>query len=461
MALRKSQVAGLVQQGSRAAKAVKSLQDDPERFLATVQIGITVISAAAGAFGGATFARDLAPLLAPLPWIGRYADQIALGLVISFVSYLSLVLGELVPKSLALRSSQSYALLIGRPLLLLSKVARPFVWLLTRSSNVVLRLFGDSTTFTEARVSGAEIQRLVDEAARDGSVHPAVGEIASRAIDFGELTAYHVMVPRERVVTISRSATADDVRRVLLEEGHTRMPVHDGRVENVIGYVTVRDILALFWQRGLVLLEDAIRPALFVPASQRAVDLLRELRERGVQLAIIVDESGAMVGIVTLEDLVEELVGEIIDEHGPDPGSKLEPQPDGSFLAAATLPVRDVNRRLGLDLPDGHGRSTLAGLCIHLTGRIPTRGDRVTLTDGTEIDVIEATPRRVVRVRPPAARRPGREGRGRGRLVKSRRRPRRGDGGETGYFLRSRTTSSTRRLAWRPVLTRLSPRGLE
>ena len=403
--LRKTRVEQLLQQGSRGAKAVRALQDDPERLLATVQIGITVVGAAAGAFGGATFARDLAPLFAPLPWIGRYAEQLALGVVISVVSYLSLVLGELVPKSLALRSSERYSLVIGRPILWLSSIARPFVWLLTQSSNLVLRLFGDRTNFTETRVSAEELRQLVDEAAKDGSVHPALGEIASRAIDFAGLTAYHVMVPRERVVAVSRKASADEIQRIVLEEGHTRMPVYEDRVENVVGYVTVRDVIALFWQRGLVVLEDAIRPAFFVPASQRAVDLLRELRERGVQLAIVVDELGAMMGIVTLEDLVEELVGEIIDEHGREPDSTLEAQPDGTFLAAAILPVREVNRRLGLDLPDGPGRSTLAGLCIHLAGRILAAGERVTHTDGTQIEVLEATPRRVVRVRlrPPPA----------------------------------------------------------
>ncbi|MBK8256425.1 MAG: HlyC/CorC family transporter [Polyangiaceae bacterium] len=399
VSLRKTRVEQLVQRGSHAAKAVKALQSNPERFLATVQVGITVVSAAAGAFGGATMARDLAPIVAPLPWVGRYAHELALAVVISLVSFLSIVLGELVPKSLALRSSERYALVIGRALLFLSTLARPFVWLLTQSSNVVLRFFGDSTTFTEARLSAEEIQQLVGEAAKAGSVHPTLGEIASRALDFGDLTAYHVMVPRDHVVAVSRDATPEEIQRVLLEKGHTRMPVYKDRVENVVGYITVRDVLALFWERGLVVLDDAIRPALFVPATQRAVDLLRMLRERGVQLAIVVDESGGMLGIVTLEDLVEELVGEIIDENGPAPDSTIETQPDGALIAPATLPIREVNRRLGLELPDAPGRSTLGGLCTHLVGRIPQRGEKMTHTDGTRIEVIEASPRRVVRVR--------------------------------------------------------------
>ena len=399
VALRKTRVEQLLQEGSRRAKAVKRLQADQETFLATVQIGITVIGAAAGAFGGARFARDLAPTFARVPAIAHHADDLALLLVVSLLSYLSIVLGELVPKSLGLRYSERYALFIAPPLLLLSRLARPFVWLLTESSNLLLRAFGDRTHFGEGRVSAEEIQTLVGEASKGGGVDPAIGEIASRAIDFADLTAYHVMVPRERVVALSRAASPAEIRRVLLEQGHTRMPVYEDRLENVIGYVTLRDLLAISWEKDLIVLEDAIRPPLFAPAEQRAVDLLSELRRRRIQLAIVVDESGIMIGIVTLEDLLEELVGEIMDEHVHEPATTLVPLPDGSFLAPATLPVRDANRHLTLALPDAPGRATLAGLCIHLSGRIPEQGARLTHSDGTLLEVLESTPRRVIRVR--------------------------------------------------------------
>lgn len=399
VSLRKTRVEQLLQEGSRSAGRVKRLQGDQETFLATVQIGITVIGAAAGAFGGARFARDLAPVLQQVPWIGAHSEDVALVLVVTLLSYLSVVLGELVPKSLGLRYSERYALFIAGPLLFLSRLARPFVWLLTASSNVILRVFGDRTHFGEGHVSAEELLTLVGEAAKGGSVDPAIGEIASRAIDFEDLTAYHVMVPRERVVALPRDATPEDVRRVLLEQGHTRMPVYEGRLENVVGYVTVRDLLALFWEKHLIVLEDAIRPPLFTPAEQRAVDLLSELRRRRVQLAIVVDETGTMIGIVTLEDLLEELVGEIVDEHVHEPALALSEGPDGSFDASASVPVRDVNRKLGLDLPDAPGRATLAGLAIHLAGRIPEPGARLTHSDGTGVTILEANPRRVLRVR--------------------------------------------------------------
>ncbi len=205
VALRKSRLSQLVEAGGGAARAVERLRAEPERFLATVQIGITVVGATAAAFGGATLAGELAALLAPLPILGPYAPELALGAVVSAISALSIVLGELVPKSLALRAAERYALLAGRPLLAISQAARPVVWLLTRASNLVLRPFGDRTTFTESRVSAEELEALVDEAGQLGALDQPTAEIASRALAFRDLTAADVLVPRSRIVASAKA----------------------------------------------------------------------------------------------------------------------------------------------------------------------------------------------------------------------------------------------------------------
>ncbi|AUX37445.1 MULTISPECIES: hemolysin family protein [Sorangium] len=399
VSLRGSRLEAMIGSGSSRARAVQRLRKDPERFLATVQIGITVVGAVASAFGGASVAEDLIPLIEPLPWLGPHADTVALGLVVALVSYLSLVLGELIPKSLALRFGEPYALWVAGPLLGLSRLARPLVWFLTASSNAVLRLFGDRTNFTESRLSPEEIQQLVDEAAESGAVDPNAGEIASRALDFAGLTAAQIMVPRSRIVALSRSAPDEEVQRVVLEKGHTRMPVHDGTIDNVIGYVNVKDIVAASWKRGRVVLQDIVRPAYFVTGTMRAVDLLNELRRRRTQLAIVVDENGTMSGIVTLEDLVEELVGEIYSEHDAAPPELIRAEADGSFLIDGQAPVREVNRELDLALPEGEGWSTVAGLCLELTGRIPATGEVLRTPDGTTLEIADAIPRQVRRVR--------------------------------------------------------------
>jgi putative hemolysin len=404
VALRRTRIRELVEGGSGSARAVQALRERPERFFATVQIGITVVGVTAGAFGGAAIAEDLEPWVARMPRLAPHAREISIGLVVSLVSYLSLVLGELVPKSLALKTSERYALLIGRPLVWLSNAARPLVWFLTLSSNAVLKLFGDRTSFMEGRVSSEELQEMVDEATRAGTVHPDAAEIASRALEFQELVAADVMVPRNEVVALRRDAAPDEIRTVLLERSHSRFPVYEGDIDHVVGYVHLKDLLAIAWEEKPFALDDLLRPAHFVPDSKKAVELLAEMRGRRVPLVVVVDERGSMAGIVTLEDLLEELVGEIFSEHAHHAPERFRREPDGSVVVLGAIPVRDVNRELGFELPDDGEWTTLAGLCLSLAGRIPRVGEHFATHNGFRLEVVDATPRRVraVRVRPPA-----------------------------------------------------------
>lgn len=403
IALRKTRLAQLVEEGRASARAVKRLRDEPERFLATVQVGITVVGATAAAFGGAAVARRLAPVLERSELLAPYAGEIALAAVVALVSFLTLVLGELVPKSLALRASERYALLVARPLLWLSSAARPVVWLLTQASNLVLRPFGDHTTFAESRLSVEELEQLVDEAGRAGALDEPTAEIASRALAFRDLTAGDVMVPRSRMVALPRDASPDDLKRMILEEGRSRMPVYDESLDNIVGYVMAKDLAAMAWERQLIVLDDLVRPVHFVPASAKAVQVLREMQRRRSQIAVVVDEHGGVAGLLTIEDLVEELVGEIVGER-EEPEALFEKEPGGSALVRGDAPIREVNRALALDLPEGEGYTTIAGLCIALAGAVPERGARLSAADGTEIEVVDASPRvvRLVRLRPPS-----------------------------------------------------------
>lgn len=380
----------------RRALAVTRLRDQPERFLATVQIGITVIGSAAAAFGGSRMSGDLEPVLEPV--FGAYAGEIAFGLIIAFVSFLSLVLGELVPKSLALRYADGYAMFIGRALLALSRVARPLVWFLTTCSNVVLRMFGDRTSFTEARMSRDELRQMVEDAAKVGSVDARSSEIAARALEFSDVMVSEVMVRRAEIVAIPRDASAEDVQRILLEEGHSRMPVYDGDLDHVVGYIVARDVLALAWEGALVSVADIVRPIFAVPLNAKINVVLRDMQTRRSQIAIVVDEHGGVVGLITMEDLTEELVGDIVSEND-DPEQILEKEPDGSVLVPGWLPVRKLNRALDLALPISRESTTVAGLCMALAMSVPPAGARLQATDGTTIEIIDASPRRVRMVR--------------------------------------------------------------
>jgi len=399
VSLRHTRLQQLVDANRVGAKTVSLLRAEPERFFATVQIGITVVTTTAAAFGGARMAKEFEPLLRSLPLVGRNADGVALALVVVLVSFLSLVLGELVPKSLALRHGEGYALVVAKPIALLSRIAKPIVWLLTAISNVILRPFSDRTNFTEARISKEELEQIVDEAAKAGAIHQHASELATRALDFDRLTLADVMLPRARVDALPLRATMDQIRRFLLEERRSRIPVYDRAQDDIVGYVSAKDIVSLAWDGGPVVLADLLRNVKFFPETVSAIEVLRYMQRESQRIVIALDEHGVVSGMVTFEDLVEELVGDIFSEHeeGIPPMTR---EPDGSAVVRGDTPIRDVNRELGIALDEPEGVTTVAGLSTALAGGgIPNRNARLAARDGSVLIVLEASSQVVKRVR--------------------------------------------------------------
>jgi len=395
LSVRKSRLAELVSTGNRRASRVTALRKDPERFLATVQIGITVIGAGAAAFGGATLSRRLSGVLERMG-VGRYSEESAVILVVLFVSYLSLVLGELVPKSLALRGAERYSLFVAGPLTSLASFVRPLVWLLTASSNVVLRLFGDRTSFVEARLSAEEIKQLVDDATDEGTLDPAAGEIASRAIGFGVLRVDAVMIPRSSVRAIAATLSAADVDRVLATTTDDRLVVH-GDDDDDIGYLTLRDLFELARDPKKTA-RDLVRAPKFVPTSALAIDVLRDMQAARRHLVFVVDEQGTVVGIVTLEEMIEEVVGDIFAEH-QNAASGIESDGDRTARVLGGVAIHHANHALDVELPSSPEWSTVAGLVLAKLGTIPVPGAKVMVGKGIELEVLEASQRRVKVVR--------------------------------------------------------------
>ena len=398
LSVRKSRLGQLADQGVAAAESVLRLRSQPERFLATIQIGITLVSVTAAAFGGATLVTGLADLLAAMGIKPNIAQDIALAVIISSISFLSLVLGELVPKSLALRSGEYYALLAGRPLSTLAWLARPIIWVLTASSNLVLRFFRDETTFTETRFSREEIQQVMDEAATVGTIDIRAGDIASRALDLSQVPVGAVMIPRAEVVAVSRDADQQTIRDVLVKHGHTRLPVHDGNPDGICGYVTVRDLLPWltepkpqreFW--------DLVRPIESFLETAPVLDVLNHMQKQQSLIGLVVDEHGTIAGLVTLEDLVEELVGEIFEEHEKRV-PRIQLVGPGQAEVQGSTPVHEVNRTLGVDLPVSPKWATVSGMVTTMVGEVPTVGHQMTLNHA-QLEVLDATERRVVKVR--------------------------------------------------------------
>jgi putative hemolysin len=399
LTVRKTRLAELVDAGRAGAASLAALRADPESFLATVQVGITLVGAAAAAFGGATLAAPIAALLATAGVPAKLADDAALAAVVVGVSFLSLVLGELVPKSLAMRYAEAYALSIARPLALLARLAGPAVRFLTACSNLILRLFGDRTSFTESRLSREELQTLVEETASAGGLDAKAGEIAARALELPGLKVAAVMTPRSAVVALDAASPPGRVREVLAGCRFGRLPVHDGSLDGARGYVVAREALLRLLDGSASPLEGIVREAPFFPESAEAVAVLKELQQRHVPIGFVVDEQGGFAGLVTLEDLVEELVGEIFHEKE----ARAEPvraEADGSYLVDGRAGVRDVNRALDVQLPEDGAYATVAGLVLHRLGRIPAPGETIALDDAeVSLEVVESSPRRVARVR--------------------------------------------------------------
>lgn len=362
-----------------------------------------MVSTAAAAFGGSTMANHLTPVLAQVEWIGHRAETVAFATVVVLISYLSLVLGELVPKSLALRSGEAYALVMAKPLLGLSWLARPAVWFLTASSNLVLRPFSDRTDFMEARVSTEELQQMVEEAAETGALHEHASEIASRALEFDKLTLAEVIVPRNRIDALDIEAGSDEIRTFLLERRRSRILVYENDLDNVVGYVSVKDIVSVVSRGNTIVLRELLRGIKTFPETVPAIEVLLFMRDDNQRIAIAVDEHGLLSGLVTFEDLVDELVGEVFEQEGKQP-ARID-LGDGSVSVRGDFPIRDINREMELDLEESDGVTTIAGLCNVLAGGMANRGARLAAGHGVTLVVQDATPRAVRRVRiiPPEA----------------------------------------------------------
>lgn len=245
----------------------------------------------------------------------------------------------------------------------------------------------------------ADLVGLLQTARQDGSLHPQAADIAVRALAFGKLRVVDVMVPRNRICALSVHAPMDTITRTLLEDGHSRMPVYDQTLDNIVGILVAKDVLALAWEKSLIVLQDLLQPPYFAPDSMFAADLLKELQTRRLHFAIVVDELGGTIGIVTLEDLLEELVGDIFGEHDLDAPELMHRQADGTVMLQGAMPIREANHELHLTLPEGEAFSTVGGLCVSLAGRIPDKGHQLACGNGTTLEVIDVSPRSVRMVR--------------------------------------------------------------
>ena len=386
VSLREGQLRRLESKGG-AGQTLARLARDPNRFLATIQIGITL----AGFLASAAAAVSLAePLEEPLGFLGNAARPVSIVLVTLGLTYLTLVFGELAPKRVAMQRAERWGLLAARPLALFSALTRPAVWLLSHSTNLAVRVMGGDPHREREEVSEEELRDMVGA---HRAFSPEQRSIISGAFEIAERTLDEVMRPRRDVVVLSAGTSCADALEVLGTSGHSRAPVAEGAdLDRVVGIVHLRDLIG----GGGAAVRDRTSVATFLPESAQVLHALRDLQKARQQLAVVVDEYGGGAGIVTVEDLLEELVGEIYDETDRDVLG-VEREADGAMVVPGSFPVHDL-ADVGVDLPEGD-YATVAGLVLTALGRIPDKpGDRVEI-DGWAATVLAVDHRAITRVR--------------------------------------------------------------
>jgi putative hemolysin len=400
IATRKSRIDALLERGVSSAAAVARLKNDPDRFLATVQIGVTIVSSLASAIGGAAAISYLKPQIAalPLPLVARWAEAIALLIVVLPISYLSLVLGELVPKSLALRYSEQIACFVARPIEFLARVSSLFVKALTASSNFVLKLFGGDAGETASFISVDEIKSLIREGAARGIFNETERELIHSVFEFTDTPVKAVMIPRTEIHAIEVHASLADVAKSFVESGFSRIPVFEGELDKVIGILYNKDVFKALQEKSDFRLRDHLHPAFFVPSTLPISELLKQLQRRRLAMALVVNEFGEVEGLATLEDLVEEIVGEIRDEYDREEHGPVERLPDGSMVIQGSALLKDLKADFDLPFEDSADYHTLAGFLLARLKRIPRGGEWIE-ENGYKMTIVDMEGRRIVKIK--------------------------------------------------------------
>lgn len=400
ISVRRSRIDQLIEEGKASARVIARLKDDSDRFLATVQIGVTLVGALASAVGGASAVAYLAPMLqqSEVRFFQRWGEALAIGIVVLVISYLSLVLGELVPKSLALRYPEQIACVIARPLEFFSRVFSVAVKVLTVSSNFVLFFTGSGTRSTEALVSEEEVKYLVREGVQKGVFDDTEREFIHSVFDFADTSVREVLTPRADILALEVQTSCADALRQMIESGFSRMPVYEEDLEHIIGIVHIKELLRAQEHSQTASLRDFLHPAYFVPDSMQLSHLLRELQVRRAHMAIVVNEFGTVIGIATIEDILEEIVGEIHDEFDIDEEQPIQELGEGVLLVKGGVSLNDLKEQYRLPLEEAPDYRSVAGFLLARLERIPKGGETVT-HEGYRLTIVNMDGRRIDKVR--------------------------------------------------------------
>jgi putative hemolysin len=395
---RKARLRQRADDGNPSAQVALDLANDPNEFLSTVQIGITLIGTLAGAFGGATLAKELAVHLNAIPWVAPHGELAAVTAVVIAISYLSLILGELVPKRIALSNPERFAMAVALPMRRLSRVAAPVVRFLSWSTDIVLRVMPFHQR-GEPPVTEEEIKVMVEQGAQAGAFEEAEQEMIEGVFRLGDRRAVELMRPRMSMVWLDLQDDPEAIRAVIRQSSYSRFPVGDGSLDRVLGYVHVKDLLDLSVEGRPFDVKGCIRQLPAVPETMGALKVLEVFQQSRTHIALVVNEHGAAEGLVTIHDILEAVVGDL-PAPGEKPETHIAERDDGSWLVDGITPVYEFKEELGIrELPgeDDGSFTTLGGFVITQLGRIPAAGDNFEI-GGRRYEVVDMDRNRVDKV---------------------------------------------------------------
>jgi putative hemolysin len=393
---RRSRLQHLAGRDSRGAKIVLRLIDDPSRFLSTIQIGITLVGILAGAFSGATLADRLGDWLDTFPGIAPRGDTIAIGIVVVAITYLSLIVGELVPKRIALGNPERVASLVAPTMQQLARLAGPAVWLLRNSTEAVLSALRLQET-RKTTITEDEVRSLIAEGTRAGIFVPQEREMIDGVLRLADRTARTIMTPRTEVAWLDENAGVDEIAQALIERRFSRYLVCRGTVDHPVGIVRTKDLLQMSLAGEPIVLARCMVPPLVVPERIPALKLLEMFRREGRHMAVVVDEYGTTQGLVTPNDILEAIAGDL-PEQGEDTEPGLVRRADGAWLVDGRFPIDEFEDRVGLrGLRDSGDYHTVAGFVLHRLGRLPATGESFTFREA-RFEVVDMDGRRIDKV---------------------------------------------------------------
>ncbi len=395
---RKSRIKQLMEEGSKNAIVLNKLKETPDRFLATIQIGVTLAGAIASAVGGAAAVKVIKPLLkdVPIPIISASSEVISIGIVVVIIAYFSLIFGELIPKSFALSNPEKLGLITAPIIDKFSKIATVFVRILTMSTNIILKPFGKKAFTQREYISEEEVKLLLEEGREQGVFESEEKKLIHSVFEFTDTFVKEVMIPSPQMVTVGINKPVDEVKSIISEEKFSRYPVIGKDINDIRGFLYAKDFFNILSSTGKVDIRKIIKPPIYTPETMKISILLREMQKKRVHMAIAIDEYGAVSGLVTLEDLIEEIVGEIRDEY--DTESPVIQLGDGSVIIDASISTRDLGEDYSIDIPESPEYETLGGFIVTFLQKIPQTGDTVEIED-KRLKIIEMVGQRIAKVK--------------------------------------------------------------